>query len=64
VVLAVLIAGGIVGFRVAVGVLKGKVVAALGSESETAALRVGWSEAAGDAAKGAVQRIFQGSKQR
>ena len=42
VVLAVLIAGGIVAFRVAVGVLKGKVVEALGSESEIADLRVGW----------------------
>ena len=43
VVLAILIAGGIVGFRVAVGVLKGKVAEALGSESEIADLRVGWS---------------------
>jgi hypothetical protein len=43
VVLAVLIAGGIVAFRVAVGVLKDKVVEALGSESEIAELRVGWS---------------------
>jgi hypothetical protein len=42
-VLAVLIAGGIVGFRVAVGMLKGRVADALGSESEIADLRVGWS---------------------
>lgn len=42
VVLVVLIAGGIVGFRVAVGVLKGKVVEALGPESEITNLRVGW----------------------
>ena len=34
VVLVVLIAGGIVGFRVAVGVMKGKVVEALGPDSE------------------------------
>jgi hypothetical protein len=43
VVLAVLIAGGIVGFRVAVGVLKGKVVEALGPDSEIKDIRVGWS---------------------
>jgi len=43
VVLVVLIAGGIVGFRVAVGVLKGKVVEALGPESEIKDIRVGWS---------------------
>src|SRR5713101_963787 len=43
VVLAVLIAGGIVGFRVAVGALKGKVVDALGPESEIRDIRVGWS---------------------
>ncbi len=43
VVLAVLIAGGIVGFRVAVGALKGKVVEALGPESEIRDIRVGWS---------------------
>ena len=42
-VLAVLIVGGIVGFRVAVGVLKGKVVEALGPESEIKDIRVGWS---------------------
>ena len=43
VVLAVLIVGGLVGFRVAVGLLKGKVVEALGPESEIKELRVGWS---------------------
>jgi hypothetical protein len=43
VVLAVLIAAGIVGFRVAVGALKGKVVEALGPESEIRDIRVGWS---------------------
>jgi hypothetical protein len=42
VVLVVLIAGGIVGFRVAVGVLKGKVVEALGPDSEVTGIRVGW----------------------
>ncbi len=43
VVLVVLIVGGLVGFRVAVGLLKGKVVEALGPESEIKELRVGWS---------------------
>jgi Domain of Unknown Function (DUF748) len=43
VILVVLIAGGIVGFRVAVGVLKGKVVEALGPDSEITGLRVGWT---------------------
>jgi len=43
VVLVVLIAGGIVGFRVAVGVLKGKVVEALGPDSEITGIRVGWA---------------------
>jgi uncharacterized protein involved in outer membrane biogenesis len=43
VVLAVLFTGGIVGLRVAVGVLKGKVVEALGPESEIKDIRVGWS---------------------
>ena len=43
VVLVVLITGGIVGFRVAVGVLKGKVVEVLGPESEIKDIRVGWS---------------------
>ena len=42
-VLVVLIAGGIVGFRVAVGVLKGKVVEALGPDSEITGIRVGWA---------------------
>ena len=43
VALAVLITGGIVAFRVAVVVLKGKVVEALGPESEIKDIRVGWS---------------------
>src|SRR5438094_10023769 len=43
VVLAVLIVGGMVGFRAAVGVLKGKVVEALGPDSEIKDIRVGWS---------------------
>ncbi len=43
VVLVVLVVGGIVGFRAAVGALKGKVVAALGPESEIKDLAVGWS---------------------
>jgi len=43
VVLAVLITGGIVAFRVAVEVLKGKVAEALGPESEIADIRVGWA---------------------
>lgn len=42
-VLVVLIVGGIVGFRVAVGVLKGKVVEALGPGSEITSIRVGWA---------------------
>src|SRR5512132_2056076 len=42
VVLVVLLASGIVGFRVAVGVLKGKVVKALGPDSEIKDIRVGW----------------------
>ena len=42
-VLAVLVAGGIVGLRVAVGVLRDRVTDALGPESEIARLRVGWS---------------------
>jgi hypothetical protein len=37
------VVGGIVGFRVAVGLLKDKVVQALGPESEIKDLRVGWS---------------------
>jgi Domain of Unknown Function (DUF748) len=43
VVLAVLITGGIVGFRVAVGVLKGKAVEAPGPDSEIKDIRVGWT---------------------
>ena len=43
VALAVLITGGIVAFRVAVEVLKGKVAEALGPESEIADIRVGWT---------------------
>jgi hypothetical protein len=42
-VIVVLIVGGIVGFRVAVGVLKGKVVQALGPNSEVRDIRLGWS---------------------
>lgn len=42
-VLGALIAAGLVGFRFAVGVLKGKVVEALGPESEIDDIRVGWS---------------------
>jgi len=38
----VLIVGGIVGFRIAAAILKGKVVEALGPGSETKAVRVGW----------------------
>jgi hypothetical protein len=43
VVIAVLIAGGAVGFRVAVSVLKGKVEGVLGSNSEVRDIRLGWS---------------------
>jgi hypothetical protein len=43
VALIILIVGGIVGFRVALGVLKGKVALALGPESEIHDIRVGWS---------------------
>jgi uncharacterized protein involved in outer membrane biogenesis len=43
VVLVVLIAGGVAGFRVAVGMLKGKVVEALGPDSEIKDILVGWS---------------------
>lgn len=42
VVLVVLVTGGIAGFRAAVGVLKGKVVEALGPDSEIKDIRVGW----------------------
>ena len=41
--LVVLIGGGIVGFRMALGIIKGKVVEALGQGSEITAIRVGWS---------------------
>ena len=43
VVLVVLIVGGIVGFRVGIGILRGKVVEALGPDSEITGIRVGWS---------------------
>ncbi|MGD1048543.1 MAG: DUF748 domain-containing protein [Candidatus Krumholzibacteriaceae bacterium] len=42
-VIVVLIVGGIVGFHVAVRVLKGKVVEALGPNSEIRDIRLGWS---------------------
>jgi hypothetical protein len=42
-VLALFVVGGLVGFRVAVGVLRDRVTDALGPESEIAELRVGWS---------------------
>jgi len=42
-IIVVLIVGGIVGFRVAVRVLKGKVVEALGPNSEIRDIRLGWS---------------------
>ena len=42
-VVVVLIVGGIVGFRVAVSVLKGRVVEALPPDSEIKNIRVGWS---------------------
>lgn len=47
-VLVVLIAGGAGGFRVAVGMLKGKVVEALGPDSENKDIRVGWSSVSVD----------------
>ncbi|MCI0483834.1 MAG: DUF748 domain-containing protein [candidate division NC10 bacterium] len=43
VLLLVLLVGGIFAFRAAVGILKGKVVEALGPGSEIRELRVGWS---------------------
>ena len=43
VVVVVLIAGGIVGFRVALGVLRHKVLEALGPDSEIRDIRIGWS---------------------
>ena len=42
VVVLLLVAGGIIGLRIAVGIIKGKVVEALGPESEITALKVGW----------------------
>lgn len=39
----VLIIGGVIGFQVAIGIIKGKVVEALGPESEIKELKVGWS---------------------
>lgn len=43
VVFLVLIVGGIVGFRVGIDILKGKVIEALGPDSEIREIRVGWS---------------------
>jgi hypothetical protein len=43
VALIILMVGGIVGFRVALGILKGKVVGALGPDSEIHDIRVGWT---------------------
>jgi uncharacterized protein involved in outer membrane biogenesis len=42
VVVLVLVVGGIVGFRIAVGIIKGKVVEALGPESEIKDIQLGW----------------------
>ena len=42
-VLIVLIVGCLVGFGVGVGILKEKMVEALGPDSEITAIRVGWS---------------------
>jgi hypothetical protein len=42
-VMAALIGGGLVGYRIALNVIKGKIAEALGPESEIAALEVGWS---------------------
>ena len=42
-VFVVLFVGGLVGFRVAVGILKGKIVEALGPDSEIRGIRLGWS---------------------
>src|SRR5208283_5479330 len=39
----VLVVGGAVGYRIAVGILKGKVVEALGPGSEIQDIQVGWS---------------------
>ena len=38
-----LIGGGVLGFRITVGMLRDKVVKALGPGSDIAALRLGWS---------------------
>lgn len=59
VALVVLIGGGIVGFQVAVRVLKGKVVEALGPNSETTGVRVGWAslDAEGLRIKGPKQAL-------
>jgi hypothetical protein len=43
VVILVLVVGGIVGFQAAVGLLKDKVVEALGPDSDIKAMKVGWS---------------------
>jgi hypothetical protein len=43
VALIILIVGGIVGFRVALGILKGKVVGALGTDSEIHDIQVSWT---------------------
>jgi len=43
VVILVLIIGGVIGFQIAIGIIKGKVVEALGPESEIKKLKVGWS---------------------
>jgi hypothetical protein len=42
VVVLILTVGGIIGFRVAAGILKGKVVEALGPESEIGDIQLGW----------------------
>jgi len=42
-VLALLVAGGIAGFRIAVAMLRDRVVESLGPESEIAEIRMGWS---------------------
>jgi hypothetical protein len=39
----VIVGGGVIGFRVALGIIKGKVVEALGPESEIRELALGWS---------------------
>ena len=41
--LALLVAGGAIAFRLAVGILRDRVIDALGPESKVAAIRVGWS---------------------